>query len=195
MLPLRVKKDLFLSFFARCHLCLDYFCAYGLLFAVLDHFFGLFYIMDSDSASTPSSGKIRRCSCGRRMSGLIHDFHTVCILCRGVDCDSDHRCPECTDVTDSVIAKYVAHKLSLQRKLQCKHNKKDPAPIAAVASEPLDVAAEPAAAEPAASLVVAPFAVVSPIRVDESQDSAQGTSSEIMSQVRSLFDFKPVIGS
>ena len=74
--------------------------------------------MDSDSAAAPPAGKIHRCSCGRRkMSGLIHDFQTVCILCRGVDCDTDHRCLKCTDMTDFVRTKYVALKLSLQHKL------------------------------------------------------------------------------
>ena len=88
------------------------------------------------------------------MSGLIHDFHAVRVICRGIDCDADHRCLECNDVSDSVMSKYVAHKLSLQCKLQSKDSNKDPL----VASDSTDVAAEPAVAEPAASLVPAPVA-------------------------------------
>ena len=58
--------------------------------------------MDSDNAAaTPSTGKIRHCSCGRRMSSLIHDFDSICVVCRDVDCDTDHRCPGCTDVGGS----------------------------------------------------------------------------------------------
>ena len=138
--------------------------------------------MDSDAAtSTPPSGKIHRCSCGRRMGGLIHDFHTVCVICRGIDCDDDHLCPECNDVSNSVMSKYVVHKLSLKCKLQSKCSKKDPVPASAVASDSTDVAAESAVAEPAASPVPAP--VVSPVRVDS---SSQGVSSDIMCQVKSL---------
>ena len=63
-------------------------------------------------------------------------------------------------MTDSVMAKYVAHTLSLQCKLQQKHIKKDPVPAAEVASESTDVAAESAAAEPVASPVIASVAAV-----------------------------------
>ena len=88
-------------------------------------------MMDSDAAaSVLPSGKIRRCSCGRRMGGLGHDFHTVGAICRGIDSDADHRCPECTNVTDAVMSNCVAHKLSLQRKLQHKRSRKDPVPAA-----------------------------------------------------------------
>ena len=72
--------------------------------------------MDSDySSTTPPAGKIRRCSCGRRMSSLQHDFHSTCVVCRGVDCDTDHTCPECKDVGDLVMTKNVVHKMSFQR--------------------------------------------------------------------------------
>ena len=108
--------------------------------------------MDSyTAATTPPAEKIRRCSCGRRMSSLLHDSHSISVVCRGIDCDADHHCPECTDVDDSVMSKYVAHRISLQRKLQTKRSKKDTVPIPAVAV----VAAESAVAEPSALPVLA----------------------------------------
>ena len=76
------------------------------------------FAMDSDcsSLSSPAS-KICRCFCGKRMSSLKFDFHTVCIECRGVDCDLETRCIECTDISDVAISDYVNHKLSLKKKL------------------------------------------------------------------------------
>ena len=49
--------------------------------------------MDSDgSSSSSTAAKIRHCRCGRRMSSLGKDFHSVCINCRGIDFDVDNRC-------------------------------------------------------------------------------------------------------
>ena len=144
--------------------------------------------MDSDTAATtPPSGKILHCSCGRRTSSLIHDFHSICVVCRGVDCDADHRCPECTDMGDSVMSKYVEHKHSLQRKLQSKHSKQDPVPAPAVAADAADIAAESAVAEPSSSPVSASLPAVSPIPVDDSSQMS-GVRGEILCQVKSLFD-------
>ena len=51
--------------------------------------------------------KIRRCRCGRRMSSLTRDFHTVCVDCRDFDFDVNNRFIECTDVDDSVMTDYI----------------------------------------------------------------------------------------
>ena len=140
--------------------------------------------MDSDNASTtPPAGKIHRCSCGRRMSSLIHDFHSVCAVCRGGDCDTDHRCPECKDIGDLVMTKYVTHKISLQHKFQSKWSKKDPVPAPVVA----DVAADVAVSEPPSSPVPPSVTSVSPVPVDDS-GQLSGDKGNIMSQVKSLFD-------
>ena len=77
-------------------------------------------VMDSDrssgSSATSPSAKIRNCQCGRRMSSLIRAFHSVCIDCRGIDCDIDTRCIECTDVNDTLMTVYVKYKSSLRCK-------------------------------------------------------------------------------
>ena len=63
--------------------------------------------MDSDGSSSASpAAKIRNCQCGRRMSSITRDFHSVCIECRGVNCDIDNRCIECTDVDDNAMTEY-----------------------------------------------------------------------------------------
>ena len=47
-----------------------------------------------------SSGKIHLCSCGRRMSSLSYDHHSICSVCRGFDCTLDNRCEECELISD-----------------------------------------------------------------------------------------------
>ena len=75
-------------------------------------------IMDSDNfAATPLAGKIRCCPCGTQMSSIQHYFHSLCIVCREVDCDTDNRCLERADVDDLEMTNYVKLKLSLQHKL------------------------------------------------------------------------------
>ena len=61
--------------------------------------------MDSDNSSAsaatlPLAGMVRQCPCGRRMSCLAHDFLSLCIICRSIDCATDNRCAECADVSD-----------------------------------------------------------------------------------------------
>ena len=70
------------------------FAAFGILFD---------YVMDSDNSSSASSaGKVHSCYCGRRMSSIVKDFHTVC-----VDCDLDSRYVECADIDNSTMTEYV----------------------------------------------------------------------------------------
>ena len=80
-------------------LCVSYlwisFAAFGILF---DN------VTDSDNSFSSSPvGKVHSCHCGKRMSSITKDFHTVCIDCRGVDCDLDNHCVECTDIDNSTL--------------------------------------------------------------------------------------------
>ena len=120
-------------------------------------FFSLLWIpvtwtMDSDNSSSALlAGKVHTCHCGKRMSSLTNDFHTVCIDWRDVDCDLDHCCVECHDTDDSTMTEYVRHKLTLRRKMLSKCKLKElklsdisdviyPAPDEAVCSDaPLSV--------------------------------------------------------
>ena len=42
------------------------------------------------------------------MSSIKHDIHSVCVTCRGVDCDVDNRCNVCTDVDDVSMTEYIS---------------------------------------------------------------------------------------
>ena len=140
--------------------------------------------MDSDNTSaTPPAGKICRCSCGKRMISLQHDFHSVCVACRGIDCDTDHGCPECKDVTDLLMTYYVKHKISLQRKLHSQWSKKKPVPARVVALMPRMLQFT----EPPSSPVPPSVPSVSPMPVDDSSQTS-GVRGEILSQVKPLFD-------
>ena len=59
------------------------------------------------SSSVSPAGKIRRSTCGKKVSSLKFDFRTVCSDCRGLDCDLETRCIECTDVSDLVMEDYI----------------------------------------------------------------------------------------
>ena len=107
--------------------------------AVIGHSSG---IMDADnSAATLLAGKIHRCPCERWMSSVQRDFHSLCVVCQGVDCGTDNQCPECADVDDLQMTNSVKHKPSLQRKLQSKHKLKEMISSPAVAVNATDVAA------------------------------------------------------
>ena len=108
------------------------------------------------------------------------------VLSVGVLTDADHRCPEHTDMGDLIMSRYVAPKLSLQRKLQSKRGKKDPAPTV-IAADATDVVAESAVAEPSLSPVPASVPAVSPVPVDDSSQMS-GVRGEILCQIKSLFD-------
>ena len=92
-------------------------------------------------------------------------------------------CPECKDVGDLVVTKYVTHKISLQRRLQSKRGKKEPVPDPVVA----DVAANAAVSEPLSSLVPPSVPSGSPVPVDKAAQMS-GVRGEILSRVMSLFD-------
>ena len=81
------------------------------------------------------------------------------------------------------MTKYVAHKLSLQSKLQSKRSKKDPAPVPVVVADAADVAVT----EPSSPPVPTSSTSVSPVRVDDSSQLS-GVRGEILCQVKLLFD-------
>ena len=50
------------------------------------------------------------------MSKKTFDRHTICVTCRGSDCDIDHRCKECTEWPEEELLLYVKHRRSLKSK-------------------------------------------------------------------------------
>ena len=62
----------------------------------------------------PVDGRRKCSSCPRRMSKKLADRHTVCVSCRGFDCDIDCRCDECLEWSEEEILKYAKYRKSLK---------------------------------------------------------------------------------
>ena len=113
---------------------------------------------DLDSRQTCSS-------CSSRMSNLLHDRHSGCVMCRGVDCTFDVRCEECSSWKDKFMLKYVKHMKSLANKSRPRKAKK-PSEVkfsdARLRSSPGDSGATPSGSADASSV-----ACVTEARVEE----------------------------
>ena len=71
------------------------------------------------SGSSDTATEHRTCiTCHRWMSKTTFDRHTICVACRGSDCDIDHRCKECTEwpEAEEELLLYVKHRRSLKSK-------------------------------------------------------------------------------
>ena len=71
-----------------------------------------------DSATPPSAtpSGFRHCVCGRRTSSKTHDYHALCVTCRGYQCDFNNCCDECQSLTDKDFQTCLKHQTSLKRK-------------------------------------------------------------------------------
>ena len=49
------------------------------------------------SVETPADGRRKCIACPRRMSKKSADRHTLCVNCRGFDCDVNSHCEECLE--------------------------------------------------------------------------------------------------
>ena len=68
----------------------------------------------SSGSSSDSAADRRTCiTCHRRMSKKTFDRHTICVSCRGSDCDIDHRCEECMEWLEDEVLLYVKHRCTL----------------------------------------------------------------------------------
>ena len=83
----------------------------------------------SDSSADPPPESKKKCvSCPRRMSAKTADRHTVCVHCRGFDCNFDTFCEECIDWPEEELRLCTKMRKSLKTKDSSKHRDKTPAP-------------------------------------------------------------------
>ena len=76
----------------------------------------------SDSSVEPPPDSRSKCvSCPRRMSATTADRHTVCVVCRGYDCNLETRCEECIEWPDEEVRLYAKMRKSLKSKGSSKH--------------------------------------------------------------------------
>ena len=89
----------------------------------------------SDSSAEPTPDSRSKClNCPRRMSAKTAACHTVCVVCRGYDCNLETRCEECIEWPDEEVRLYAKMRKSLKSKGSSKHCPKpsaSPPPLAA----------------------------------------------------------------
>ena len=64
------------------------------------------------------------------MSKKTYDCHTICVSCRGSNCDIDHRCEECTEWPEDEVLLYVKHRRTLKSKRSKPKTQAPPPPAA-----------------------------------------------------------------
>ena len=88
----------------------------------------------NSSVEPPPDSRSKCVSCPRRMSAKTADRHTVCVVCRGYDCNLETRCEECIEWPDEEVRLYAKMRKSLKSKGSSKHRPKpsaSPSPPAA----------------------------------------------------------------
>ena len=68
------------------------------------------------SVEAPSDGRRKCIACPRRMSKKTADRHSLCVNCRGFDCDIDTRCEECLEWPEEEVRLYAKYRKSLKSK-------------------------------------------------------------------------------
>ena len=66
------------------------------------------------SVEAPSDGRRKCIACPRRMSKKTADRHTLCVNCRGFDCDIDTHCEECLEWPEEEVRLYARYRKSLK---------------------------------------------------------------------------------
>ena len=82
------------------------------------------------SVEAPSDGRRKCFACPRRMSKKTADRHTLCVNCRGFDCDIETRCEECLEWPEEEVRLYVKYRKSLKSKDSSKSKPSAPPPPA-----------------------------------------------------------------
>ena len=81
------------------------------------------------SVETPVDGQRKCSSCPRRMSKKSADRHTVCISCRGFDCDLNSRCEECLEWSEDDVIAYAKYRKSLKSRESSSSKQKSKIPL------------------------------------------------------------------
>ena len=86
----------------------------------------------SSDSSVEAPPEVRRncVACPRRMSKKTADHHTLCVSCRGFDCDVNTHCEECMEWSEEEVRLYVKYRKSLKSKNSSKSKPSAPPPPA-----------------------------------------------------------------
>ena len=148
------------------------------------------------SVEAPVDGRRKCSSCPRRMSKKSADRHTVCVSCRGFDCEVDCRCDECLGWSEEEIIKYAKYRKSLKSRESSSRKTTIPIPPLTTsgpspqppplpAQQPAPLPAQPPAPRPAQRDDIQS-------QVDSLTSNFQSLSETLTSQLR---DFMLMFGS
>ena len=71
-------------------------------------------LSSESSVETPADGRRKCIACPRRMSKKLADRHTLCVNCRGFDCDVNSRWEECLEWSEEEVIEYAKYRKSLK---------------------------------------------------------------------------------
>ena len=80
------------------------------------------------SVDNPPEARRKCVARPRRMSAKTADRHTLCVVCRGFDCNLDFRCEECIEWPDEEVRSYAKYHKSLNRSKKNKPSATPPPP-------------------------------------------------------------------
>ena len=72
--------------------------------------------LSDSSVEIPPEARRKCIACPRRMSIKTADRHTLCVSCRGFDCDLESRCEECIEWPEEEVKSYAKYRKSLKSK-------------------------------------------------------------------------------
>ena len=101
------------------------------------------------SVETPADGRRKCIACPRRMSKKSADRHTLCVNCRGFDCDVHSRCEECLEWSEEEVIKYAKYRKSLKSRESSSRSKTSLPTPPLTTSGPSPQPAPPPAPQPA----------------------------------------------
>ena len=149
----------------------------------------------SDSSMENPPEARRKCiACRRRMSKKTADRHTLCVSCRGFDCDLESRCEECIEWPEEEVKSYAKYRKSLKSKDSSSRSKPSAAPPPPANSVP---SSQPPARADMQSQVDSLHATVSSVAEDLSarlDPLAASLLSPNMSQLSSQTRLGPDVG-
>ena len=132
-------------------------------------------LSSESSVEAPADGRRKCIACPRRMSKKTADRHTLCVNCRGFDCDVTNRCEECLEWPEEEVIKYAKYRKSLKSKdLSSKAKTSLPTPSPAASRHSPQPAPQPA---PRADLQS---------QVDSLSDTIQTLSDNINSKLQAF---------
>ena len=137
------------------------------------------------SVEAPVDGGRKCSSCPRRMIKKSADRHTVCVSCRGFDCDVDCRCDECLEWSEEEIIKYAKYRKSLKSRESSSHKPAVPAPPLTTSGPSPHPPPQPA---PLPAQQPAPLPAQPPAPRPAQRDDIQSQVDSLSSNFQSLSD-------